>query len=63
MSATLGAVLVQIILLDIVFSLDSMITAIGMVDELAVMIAAVVIAVGDILGTMPCLGPSGSAAT
>src|SRR4028118_727491 len=62
-SATLGAVLVQIILLDIVFSLDSVITAVGMVDELAVMIAAVVIAVGDILGTMPCLGPSGSAAT
>src|SRR5918997_1194051 len=45
-SATLGAVLVQIILLDIVFSLDSVITAVGMVDELAVMIAAVVIAVG-----------------
>jgi predicted tellurium resistance membrane protein TerC len=32
-------------LLDIVFSLDSVITAVGMVDELAVMIAAVVIAV------------------
>ena len=45
-SATLGAVLVQIILLDIVFSLDSVITAVGMVDELGVMIAAVVIAVG-----------------
>jgi predicted tellurium resistance membrane protein TerC len=44
--ATLGAVLVQIILLDIVFSLDSVITAVGMVDELGVMIAAVVIAVG-----------------
>ena len=45
-SATLGAVLVQIVLLDIVFSLDSVITAVGMVDELGVMIAAVVIAVG-----------------
>src|ERR671920_223797 len=44
--ATLSAVLVQIILLDIVFSLDAVITAVGMVDELAVMIAAVVIAVG-----------------
>lgn len=43
---TLGAVLVQIILLDIVFSLDSVITAVGMVNELAVMVAAVVIAVG-----------------
>ncbi len=39
------AVLVQIVLLDIVFSLDSVITAVGMVDELGVMIAAVVIAV------------------
>ena len=44
--ANLGAVLVQITLLDIVFSLDSVITAVGMVDQLGVMIAAVVIAVG-----------------
>ncbi len=42
-------VIVQILLLDIVFSLDSVITAVGMVDELAVMIAAVVIAVGVML--------------
>ncbi|CAN5662238.1 TerC family protein [soil metagenome] len=41
-----GAVLSQIILLDIVFSLDSVITAVGMVDEIGVMITAVVIAVG-----------------
>ena len=40
-----AAVLVQIMLLDVVFSLDSVITAVGMVDELGVMIAAVVIAV------------------
>jgi predicted tellurium resistance membrane protein TerC len=39
------AVLIQIMLLDIVFSLDSVITAVGMVDELAVMGAAVMIAV------------------
>src|SRR5690606_29039420 len=39
-------VLVQIALLDIVFSLDSVITAVGMADEIAVMIIAVVIAVG-----------------
>ena len=44
------AVLIQILLLDIVFSLDSVITAIGMVDEVAVMIAAVVVAVGFMLG-------------
>ena len=40
------AVIVQILLLDIVFSLDSIITALGMANRLAVMVAAVVIAVG-----------------
>jgi len=40
-----SAVLVQIVLLDLVFSLDSVITAVGMVDEIAVMIVAVIIAV------------------
>ena len=39
-----GSVIAQILVLDIVFSLDSVITAVGMVDELAIMIAAVVIA-------------------
>jgi predicted tellurium resistance membrane protein TerC len=43
--ATFGAVLVQIAVIDIVFSLDSVITAVGMVDEVAVMIAAIVLAV------------------
>ncbi|MDD2900010.1 MAG: TerC family protein [Desulfuromonadaceae bacterium] len=43
---TFGAVLVQILLLDIVFSLDSIITALGMASQLSIMIAAVVIAVG-----------------
>ena len=38
------SVIVQILLLDIVFSLDSVITAVGMVDQLSVMIAAVVVA-------------------
>ncbi|MFN0179146.1 MAG: TerC family protein [Gemmatimonadales bacterium] len=41
-----GSVLVQIVLLDIVFSLDSVITAVGMADEIAIMIVAVVVAVG-----------------
>jgi len=45
-AASFAATIVQIILLDIVFSLDSVITAVGMANELAVMIAAVVIAVG-----------------
>lgn len=40
-----GNVIFQILVLDVVFSLDSVITAVGMVDEIGVMIAAVVIAV------------------
>ncbi len=43
--ASFGAVLAQIVLLDIVFSLDSVITAVGMADDIPVMVAAVVIAV------------------
>jgi predicted tellurium resistance membrane protein TerC len=43
--ATFGAVVVQVMLVDMVFSLDSIITAVGMVDELAVMMAAVVTSV------------------
>ena len=43
------SVIVQILLLDIVFSLDSVITAAGMAEDLAVMVAAVVIAVGVML--------------
>src|ERR1043166_2367380 len=43
--ASLFAVLVQITLLDIVFSLDSVITAVGMVDQVAIMIIAVILAV------------------
>lgn len=43
--ATFQAVIIQIILVDIVFSLDSIITAVGMVDEIAVMVAAVVASV------------------
>jgi predicted tellurium resistance membrane protein TerC len=45
-AASFGAVIVQILLLDIIFSLDSVITAVGMADEIGVMITAVVIAVG-----------------
>lgn len=44
-SASFISVVVQILLLDIVFSLDSVLTAIGMVRQLEIMIAAVVIAV------------------
>ncbi|HEX7023650.1 MAG TPA: TerC family protein, partial [Gemmatimonadales bacterium] len=49
LSVSFRGVLIQIVLLDIVFSLDSVITAVGMVDQLAVMVTAVVIAVGFML--------------
>jgi predicted tellurium resistance membrane protein TerC len=45
-AASFMSVIIQIMLLDIVFSLDSVITAIGMVDELWVMITAVIVSVG-----------------
>lgn len=48
-AASFSSVIIQIILLDIVFSLDSVITAVGMADDVEVMIAAVVIAVGVML--------------
>ena len=43
--ATFGAVITQIVLIDMVFSIDSVITAVGMTSQVPVMIAAVVIAV------------------
>jgi len=46
---SVAAVIGQIMLLDIVFSLDSVITAVGMAEDLSVMIAAVVVAVGIML--------------
>ncbi|RLT35751.1 MAG: TerC family protein [Chloroflexi bacterium] len=48
-AARFGPTVIQIVLLDAVFSLDSVITAAGMADDLPVMIAAVVIAVGVML--------------
>jgi len=47
--AAFGVVVAQIIALDAVFSLDSVITAVGMVDSLAVMMAAVVVSMGVML--------------
>ena len=43
--ASMGGVLLQILLIDIVFSLDSVITAVGMVDVIGVMVAAMILAV------------------
>jgi predicted tellurium resistance membrane protein TerC len=47
--ATFGLVLLQIVILDVVFSLDSVITAVGMARQLSIMVTAVVIAVGIML--------------
>jgi predicted tellurium resistance membrane protein TerC len=48
-AASFTSVIIQILLLDIVFSLDSVITAVGMADDLSVMVIAVVVAVGVML--------------
>ena len=48
-SSSFASVIAQIIVLDIVFSLDSVITAVGMVKELPIMVVAMVIAVGVML--------------
>jgi len=45
-AATFASVIIQIMLLDVVFSLDSVITAVGMVDHIAIMIIAVIVAAG-----------------
>ena len=45
-AVSFAAIIVQIILIDMVFSLDSIITAVGLVDQVSVMIAAVVASVG-----------------
>jgi len=56
-AATFTSVIIQIMLLDIVFSLDSVITAVGMVDHIAIMIIAVIIAAGVMIFVA---GPIGS---
>jgi predicted tellurium resistance membrane protein TerC len=56
-AATFGAVLIQIAILDMVFSLDSVITAVGMADDIAVMVTAVILAVGVM---MISAGPVGN---
>ncbi|MBW8723295.1 MAG: TerC family protein [Polaromonas sp.] len=54
--ATFAAVIVQIMIVDMVFSLDSIITAVGMVDSLPVMIAAVIASVGLMMLFAPAIG-------
>jgi len=53
---TFASVIVQILLLDVVFSLDSVITAIGMVDHIGIMVAAVIVAVIVMIGFAGAIG-------
>jgi predicted tellurium resistance membrane protein TerC len=55
-AASFTAVIIQVMLLDIVFSLDSVITAVGMANDLPVMVAAVVIAVGVMMVSAGTIG-------
>jgi predicted tellurium resistance membrane protein TerC len=55
-AANFVSVVIQIMLLDIVFSLDSVITAVGMSNELAIMIIAVIIAAGIMIFTSGPIG-------
>ena len=54
--ASFLSVLVQIALIDIVFSLDSVITAVGLADDIAVMVIAIVIAVGVMMFSAGAIG-------
>ncbi|MCB0219008.1 MAG: TerC family protein [Chrysiogenetes bacterium] len=54
--ATFGMVLAQIMALDMVFSLDSVITAVGMVQHIPIMVAAMVIAVGVMMSFARAVG-------
>ena len=54
--ATMAAIILQIMVIDLVFSLDSIITAVGMVDEVAIMIAAVVASVGLMMAFAASIG-------
>ena len=53
---TFTGVIVQILLLDVVFSLDSVITAVGMVNQIGIMVAAVVVAVIVMIGFAGAIG-------
>ena len=55
-AASLGSVLVQIAILDVVFSLDSVITAVGLVDHVSIMAIAIILAVGVMLLAAESIG-------
>lgn len=54
--ATFSAITVQIVIIDLVFSLDSIVTAVGMVDKVAVMVAAVIASVGLMMAFAGAIG-------
>jgi predicted tellurium resistance membrane protein TerC len=54
--ATFASVILQVIIIDLVFSLDSIITAVGMVNEIPVMVAAVVVSVGLMMAFAGVIG-------
>ncbi len=54
--ASFGAVVAQILVIDLVFSLDSIITAVGMVNEVAIMVAAVVLSVALMMAFAGAIG-------
>ena len=54
--STMTSIILQILVIDLVFSLDSIITAVGMVDEVAIMIAAVVASVGLMMAFAASIG-------
>jgi predicted tellurium resistance membrane protein TerC len=55
-TATFGSVVGQILVLDLVFSLDSVITAVGMANQIPIMAAAMIIAVGVMLASATAIG-------
>jgi predicted tellurium resistance membrane protein TerC len=55
-ATTMASVILQIMVIDLVFSLDSIITAVGMVDEVAIMIAAVISSVGLMMAFASSIG-------
>jgi predicted tellurium resistance membrane protein TerC len=55
-AATLGSVLLQVAILDIVFSLDSVITAVGLVKHVSIMAIAIILAVGVMLIAAKAIG-------
>jgi predicted tellurium resistance membrane protein TerC len=55
-AATFGSVLLQVAVIDLVFSLDSVITAVGLADEVQIMILAIVISVGIMMISATSIG-------